>query len=387
VPLDADARVREQTGFPSVEALGRYLSARSATAGLTRCEVLLDTGCNQACLHCFLGDKRPVTDLGVVERLLDHDLPAAGLEPWLYFSEPFAWAPARDHAQLERLVRLLARHQRQLVLTNGVALDERALRLLVEHGPFRLYVSLLGARARTHEALTQRPGSFDAVRRTLVRLAALRPHGVLTCLNVLLHRESYDELSAILDLATYLGVASVYLMQLHPGPKADPRVDALCLSTEQRRGLPGLIDRARREHPCPPGPYIEAGAAIGPDFHRRRILGLLVAGHDYCPAGRSLVALHPATGELYPCMKLSGRPEYRIGHWDWERGRPVIDLERNVLGRLATDVGLLQGACSPDRCRWAPICRGGCRAAAAAFAGGDLLAGHEHCPTRVREEA
>ena len=66
--------------------------------------------------------------------------------------------------------------------------------------------------------------------------------------------------------------------------------------------------------------------------------------------------------------------------------RPWCLIPRNVLARLAKDSSLLKGICAVDSCPYATLCRGGCRAVAAAYADGDLLAGMPYCLTRVLDE-
>jgi radical SAM protein with 4Fe4S-binding SPASM domain len=135
---------------------------------------------------------------------------------------------------------------------------------------------------------------------------------------------------------------------------------------------------------------MELSGSMGLNFHTRGIYFALSNGFSHCPAGRTMIAVHPTTGAIYPCMMLSGDDAFTIGHWDFERQVPVIDTKRNVLGRLSAEPELLQGPCSPSRCEFSPICRGGCRAAAAAFSGKKgregLLAGHEQCLTRAIDE-
>jgi radical SAM protein with 4Fe4S-binding SPASM domain len=376
----ADDRTGQQTGH-DIRSLAALQRSRIHREGLRRCQVLLDTGCNARCMHCFLGAKHPVEDLETVIDLLQRQLPAAGLSSSLYYSEPFhfggAGADRRD--RVDEVLALVARHQPGLLLTNGIAVDEAAVERMAALGSFRVYLPLLGASAAHHDRLTRVPGSFRRMRRAVRLLSSTSAGNVELCFNVVLTRANADELPAMLQLAVDAGAASVFLMALHPGPDSPPELAELVFSPEQRRMLLPLLGAARNRFAG--SLWIELGPSWGPNFHTRGIYRHLYSGRPYCPAGRSEVAVHPATGVIYPCMKLSGREEYAIGHWDWELGQPVVDPARNVLARLVEDPELLQGACSPRRCPYAPICLGGCRAVAASYADGDLLAEMPGCMT------
>lgn len=381
-----DSRVLAGTGEAGVAALAKRQDAHLSHRGLARVQVLLDTGCNASCVHCFLGTKRPVSDLATVERMLAEQLPAAGLESTLYYSEPFhrGQGTAGDWRRIEETVRLVARHQPQLLLTNGLGVDGEVLELLRTRGSFRIYLSLLGGSARTHDRVTRVPGSFRRVRRLLRTLAGPGHEEIAVALNIVLHRANVDELPSMLEFAEEAGAVSVFLMAMHPGPRSSTEMDELAFTPHQRRMLLPVLGAARAR--CGDRLWIELGPSWGPNFHTGGIYRHLDRGRPYCPAGRTMVAVHPTTGLVYPCMKLSGREEYAIGRWDPAAGRPVIDPERNVLGRLSVDPSHLKGACSPDRCAYSPVCRGGCRAVAAAYAGGDLLAEMPACLTRTIEE-
>lgn len=376
-----DERVRVRTGEDGISGLAARQDAYLARRGLARVQVLMDTGCNASCVHCFLGTKRPVGDLSTVERMLAEQLPAAGLESTIYFSEPFHRGENDEGSwrRIEETVRLVARYQPQLLLTNGLGVDRDVIDLLVETGSFRIYLPLLAASAATHDRITRVPGSFRQVRRVLRLLGDPACERIAVCTVVVLHRANVDELQDMLEIAADASAVSAFLMAMHPGPRPSPEMDDLAFTAHQRRMLLPVLGAARARFQG--RLWIEFGSSWGPNFHTGGIYRHLYQGRPYCPAGRTMVAVHPATGVVYPCMKLSGREEYAIGTWDPEAGRPAIDPDRNVLGRLSVDPSPLRGACSPDRCAYSPICRGGCRALAAEYSGGDLLAEMPGCLT------
>jgi radical SAM protein with 4Fe4S-binding SPASM domain len=379
-------RVQQLTGYDTVQALGEFQTQVLTTSGIRNCQILLDTGCNQDCIHCFLGEKHPVSDLGTVERLALRDLPRQGIAPSLYFTEPFAGRldRERDLAWFDKLVALAAANQRRPLLSNGIAIDEDVARILKRHAPLRVYISLLGGSVESHEIINQRPGSFERVCDTLGRLGSMRSEGISLAINMMIHRRNLSEFESMVEMARRFKAVAVYLIVLHPGSRPNATVDDLCLGRDDMREFVTKVGELRLKYHQKLN--IEIGGSIGPNFHTRGVYRLLKSGASYCPAGRTLVALHPETGKVFPCMKLSGRDEYQIGYWDSERRLIVIDPEKNILGKLATEPDRLKGECALDNCVYAPVCRGGCRAVAAAYSDGDLLAGVPHCLSRIVDE-
>ena len=319
-----DERVYVATGYSSAANLALDMQALARPPLPRECQLLVDTGCNLRCSHCFLGDKHPILDYAKLGELMA-ELPREGMRPTLYFSEPFAREPsgAADYDRLEQLVRWIAQHQRQLVLTNGTTLDDDVVRLLHKHGPFRLYVSLMGATPATHDQVTRCPGSFDQMRAGVERLHRLAQSGTGFCFNVLVHRANQHELKAMLDLAVELNAQAAYLMVIHPSPDDDPGARAFCFPVDEFREAVRALGTLRHDYRR--HLYVELSPSWGPNFYSRGVYRFLSERGAICPAGTTRLALHPETGLVYPCMKLTGRPNYAIGHWDSHQKTVVLD--------------------------------------------------------------
>ncbi len=374
-----DERVAAATRYRTAAALSRRLDSAKPT--IRECQVLYHRGCTLRCQQCFLGSKRPVRDLALIEDIC-RDLVAIGITPVLYPSEPLI---GQDEESFLRLLDLLASLRQKILLSSGCRLTPMLVEALRRRGPPKLYLSLHGASAKSHEAYTRRPGSFEELVASMALLARELPETALG-LNVVLRRSNVGELRDLVERALGWGARSLFLIPFMP-IQAPGDADALaqCLRREELLQLAEDLGRLRREHGR--SVRLQLGPGLAPDFHSSGIYRHLAQRKAYCRAGRQRIALDPADGRIYPCMVLSGRPELAIGHWDPVAKRPVIDPRRNPLGQLDRDLQLLKGACSPRECPNAPLCRGGCRAMAAAQNGGDLLAGQRACLTRVLDEA
>ena len=89
------------------------------------------------------------------------------------------------------------------VFTNGTLVDDRILSLFVDLPPKGVEISIYGASAKTHDAVTGLPGSFDRCLRTVERFQERK---ITIGLTSLLMKKDIDEFPAIMRLAKLLGV-------------------------------------------------------------------------------------------------------------------------------------------------------------------------------------
>jgi radical SAM protein with 4Fe4S-binding SPASM domain len=109
------------------------------------------------------------------------------------------------------------------LLTNGLLIDERRARLLVEHG-VRVKVSLDGATARTHDRLR---GEGTFVRTCEVLRGLLRAGAGDLTVHYTVHRENFLELAALPDLLARLGVPNLVIGTIKPSGRATANADLL----------------------------------------------------------------------------------------------------------------------------------------------------------------
>ncbi len=170
--------------------------------------------CNERCAHCYL-DVLPASARAPEELTTDEcrrvvdELAALGVLN-LTFSggEIFARRDFFALAEYARAKRFLLR-----LFTNGIAITPaRAERIAALH-PYAVEISVYGARAETHEQITQRARSFALTTRAF-RL--LRERGVRTVFKTVLMRENAREFDALKALANALGAQFRYDITLTP---------------------------------------------------------------------------------------------------------------------------------------------------------------------------
>ncbi len=183
------------------------------------------------------------------------------------------------------------------LITNGLRCAEpRYVARLVEAGLTSAQVSLEGADAETHEALTQRRGTFA---KTLAGLANLRAAGLTAHTNTTVSRANAHQLAAIVDLAARLGLPHLSMNFLIP--TGSSRLD--------KHG-----DLAMRYDEI--GPYVLAARdrahAVGVGFHWYSPTPFCLfnpvahgLGNKGCAACDGLIHVDPS-GAVRPCSSFAG---------------------------------------------------------------------------------
>lgn len=162
------------------------------------------------------------------------------------------------------------------VFTNGSLVTEVMADELAALHPVAVEMSLHGARPETHDAATQRRGSFVAM---LEGLARLKSRGVPLLLKTPLTRANEDELDEMIDLAARLGVPHQMDATMTPRDDGDPAPLRYTASPEG-------IERMYRKV-----------AALGRLPHTSREEGGL-----NCGLGRLTLAVDPE-GNVFPCLQ------------------------------------------------------------------------------------
>ncbi len=231
--------------------------------------------CNERCIHCYLDvlppRARPVDELTTAEciAVLDQLAALGALHLTLSGGELFV---RRDWYALAT-----AAHARRFVLrifTNGLAITPARAAQLAALQPYAVEISVYGADAATHDAVTQLPGSFARTRRAFGLLAT---HGLRTILKTPLLASNIAQFDALRSLAA----------ELHAGFRCDP------LLTPKRSGDDAPLRSAPR--------YADLVT------HYRRTLDAAppttAPGCRLCNVGHNALAIAP-NGDIYPCLEL-----------------------------------------------------------------------------------
>jgi radical SAM protein with 4Fe4S-binding SPASM domain len=225
--------------------------------------------CNLRCRHCYVDlDLRQgqLQELGTGEwcAVLDQLVAAGTLEVMLTGGEVLL---RPDFFEIAEAVK--ARRCRLGVLTNGTLLDDERIARLCTLEPFSVGVSLYGATASTHDALTLCPGSFE---RTVAAIAKLHQRGTRVSVQVTFVQSNLHEIEATRDLVASLG--------------AECNMSFTLVPTKGCSHAPQMLEASSAEQLAP-----LAACDTGPRAPRPTI----------CNAGLIMCSIAP-NGDLYPCL-------------------------------------------------------------------------------------
>ena len=322
--------------------------------------------CNLKCPHCYsesvekphpkeLTTEEAKEVISDVARLGTRMIIFDGGEPTLREDLP----ELVKHAADEGLTPLLG--------SNGMkeTLSRELLRALRGAGLRAISISLDGAKPETHDSFRGVTGAWES---TLKGIENCKEEGITFQIGTTLHKQNFEELPEIIDLAKKLGSYAVEIFEfVEVGRGAQNK--QYSLSGEQRREAVGyLIERQLKEEElffrliALPQYWIEAERRIEDEE------GLLKFVRTCCAAGiRYGTILYDGT--IFPCMLLPiplGNVR-EVSFSEVWRKNPLLEKLR--------DAENLKGKCS--RCKYREICRGArCKALAKT---GDLFAEDPDC--------
>lgn len=302
--------------------------------------------CNLRCPFCFYlrsarepAAERPELSLEEVRRLA----PSLGRLLWVAFSggEPFL---RNDLADISRVL-YANKPAVMLYPTNGQlpATIRDTTEEILNHCKKSVIVvklSLDGLHA-VHDALRDRPGSFDKTMRTYELLGELLPrHPNLELgVNTVLCSENQDRMGEIIDFVRRLGNIRTHTVSLARGDLLEARYTQVDAGSYER-----AIARLQEDLRSGASPFYRfRGArlkAAQDILQRRLILRTLVARERLTPcyAGRLNLVL-TETGEVYPCETLA-RSLGNVREHEYDMRR----LIRSERARAVTE-GIRKGHC------------------------------------------
>jgi radical SAM protein with 4Fe4S-binding SPASM domain len=246
---------------------------------------LIPTGrCNLYCRHCYRAPEQ--------------------VEPSTEFSTEQICALMREARQLgciwvsfnggEFLLRrdweTLVKEARRLkfvvsILSNGTLIDESVAKTLAKLRLCRVFVSLYGSDAKTHEFVTRVPGSY---KRTIDGLKNLEKYEVPRYVSIIVMRNNAEQVPEIVRFAENIGARSQIDIMLTKGLKGNKGVDA-SIRVEDAQVLKLLIVPEIEEK-------IASKTPVCPD--REKCDETLL-----CGAGVSTISIDPR-GQVWPCSSL-----------------------------------------------------------------------------------
>jgi radical SAM protein with 4Fe4S-binding SPASM domain len=323
--------------------------------------------CNLRCTHCYQDAQKALPnelDTEEAKRLVE-DLAEAGVviiafsggEP-LMRKDLFEVAA---HARENGIYVALA--------TNGTLITPEVAEKIRDGGIDYVEISIDGKDAESHDSMRGMPGAFE---RAVTGIKNCVAAGVYTCIATTVTQGNYDQVPAIYDLASDLGVERLMCFNFIPTGRGEEMVDQ-DITPEQRRDLiKFLLDRNQRKagpEALSTAPQIAAialnsqngsGVPVGHFYAgeemdgRTRLLADFIGG---CGAGRLYCSIEPE-GEVQPCVFMP----ISVGN---VRETPFIEIwHTSEVLRTLRDRSTLKGACAGCESKF--IC-GGCRARAWAY--------------------
>lgn len=319
---------------------------------LTRLTLSVTAACNYRCSHCCnrsgtrmpgeLGDDdwcdviRSAGEIGVVS------ITFSGGEPLM-------------RPGLSRLIAQASAAGIYSVLsTNASLIDSAAARDLAGAGLRFAHVGLSAATTAVYDRVSGRRGWHD---RAVAGIGHLTSEGVYVRLKMVLLPTNVDEVPAVLELATALGVSEVHLAPYRLTHLA-PAGSSLLLAPEEIESVAGAVHQWRAT----------TGSSLvirSPVPEQERLAWSCEDDIVRCGGVKQELTVLP-DGAITLCEILKDRPEFMLGHvlrdgllgvWQSDRPEQVI-------------VEAAQRAAGPCRsCEHLPNCRTGCFSLSIAFGG------------------
>lgn len=262
------------------EAMKPKLDAHPALYGV---QYALTYQCNVACVHCYAkgadDDAPPELTLTEVRDFFCQFADVGCMHCTVTGGEPLVRPDFKEiwTAIAEQGIR------RQL-FTNATLADQRMAAFLKDLPPDWIEVTILGADAATHDALTRVRGSFEAA---LAGIRHLSNAGLRVRIKTIVMKDNLSQLGDIQKLAQTLGDGSFrFDGQLMGAFAGGIDMEALRVSPEELVEAEDVFGKDTSEVWCHEVKRLS-------DYQRTRLYG--------CGAGRQSVYLSP-WGDLHPCL-------------------------------------------------------------------------------------
>lgn len=257
--------------------------------------------CNERCIHCYADDQKYGEEMGFAQyRALLDELAELGCISLLLTGGEVSLHPEfLDIAEYASRKGFLVD-----IYTNGYHIDEEMFQRMTALAPNSISFSLYGGDAKSHDAVTQVPGSFE---KSLRCLMACKCAGIDTYIKTAALQQNIEELEKLYKLGSLLDIsveASRIILPSHEGSK---RVSDLRLNrTEQYICLLEWEEHYLKRIPQKRG---------------------WEPGIPFCGAGRSTLSIDPY-GNVFPCNALRinlGNISECTLHEIWDNMETVLD--------------------------------------------------------------
>ncbi len=231
-----------------------------------------------------------------------------------------------------------------ILITNGGLLDDDKLAFCLDHGVTMFELTLLGADAATHDALTRTLGSWE---RALAAMTRLYQAGATWCGVFVATGENIGQVRETLEMVVALDATAVMFNRFNPGGEGAHHLHLMPTVEQVRDGL-AVVDELAAAYDL----FASASIPIMPcllDTSPYRHIGF-----GFCAAGReNAYYTFGPDGRVRPC-------NHSATVWG--------DFRTQTLAEILAGPGLAEFTSpAPEVCLPCPgleTCRAGCRAAA-----------------------
>jgi radical SAM protein with 4Fe4S-binding SPASM domain len=258
--------------------------------------------------------------------------------------------------------------------SNGILIDKRMARKMLDAGVMAVAISIDGVDAMTHDSFRGVSGAFE---QTLKGIEACRNASLPFQLNMVIRKDNFSQLEDMLRLALDLGANAAEVFDLVSAGRAKHECKELVLSLEERKQAMEQLAEAQEDYPivirvpgCPMYPLLLQQKQIQPRHFPREMLRRVPYYERGCAAGMPMgYIMVLSNGEVNPCMLL----QVRLGNI---RKQSIISIWENspILAQLRQR-DLLKGECGD--CQYKLTCSG-CRGRAYEETG-DIMAADPAC--------
>ena len=181
--------------------------------------------CNLNCQHCYAAPERGRRELSFedIKHLID-ELRELGT---LFVS--FTGGDPTVNPNFLNILRYASDRKMALqIFTNGLAITDDVSNELTKLNIFYVGVSVYGATAKTHDAITRVPGSFN---KTINACKRLKEQGIYVLLKYILMHLNFHEYDSMIKIANQLGIP--YRMNTRMTARDDLARDTFDLSVAE----------------------------------------------------------------------------------------------------------------------------------------------------------
>lgn len=240
--------------------------------------------CNLSCRHCYIPERvDPGLATEELKSLLSELADAGCLELSLTGGELFT---RPDWFEIAKFAR--QKHFALRILTNGTLITEEMAEQLGSLHLLSLDMSIYGAKAETHDAATNAPGSFE---KSTKALQVCRQRGISTRIKCLLMKDNASEAEEVIELAK--GLDAGYLFDPCVTPKTDGDQAPLNHQIDEH-DIFSVFSKLRKKHLS----LLHETARVEREANRTGR-----SAPEPCDAGVS-AGFIDARGDVYPCPQL-----------------------------------------------------------------------------------